>query len=492
MKTTNIKFIVPLIAITLTSCINTKGETVAGYIKVDDVTMVSSDFNNAYAPSKGDVKMLVVPISFVDDAKDGDQTKYQDWTDAKITSMNEFYFGETNSLTSYYKTASLDQLHVSGKVTAIYENSTIKASRILSSMYYLFNLIEEAVSWIQDNDETINWSEYDLNQDGCIDNIHLITNYVSTDWGNSLWPHMSSAHRAGTLERPGVNVYSISSTGFVVNPITAIHEQGHIFGLDDYYDYTDQDQGIDYIGGLDMQSHNVFDWNSFSKLCMGWVKPYVVNGEAKKTTITIKAASLNGDCILVPADYSTWNGSAFDEYFLIELFAPYGNNKKDWKKYIGSLGFSPGLRVYHVDARMFGSNEFDPYTGRIKVSNLKTQQINSLEEIANWDNNSKGANNSVNYLSYGKGIQNLKDKPQLSIVQRGGTFTFAQPNGRHSLSAGDLFRQDHEFTFSKYSCFLNKQGKPQSLTNKGEEFPYTFVVDYMDKETATITFTKVK
>ena len=162
-------------------------------------------------------------------------------------------------------------------------------------MYYLFNLIEEAVSWIQDNDETINWSEYDLNQDGCIDNIHLITNYVSTDWGNSLWPHMSSAHRAGTLERPGVNVYSISSTGFVVNPITAIHEQGHIFGLDDYYDYTDQEQGIDYIGGLDMQSHNVFDWNSFSKLCMGWVKPYVVNGEAKKTKITIKAASLNGD-----------------------------------------------------------------------------------------------------------------------------------------------------------------------------------------------------
>ena len=39
---------------------------------------------------------------------------------------------------------------------------------------------------------------------------------------------------------------------------------------------------------------------------------------------------------------------------------------------------------------------------------------------------------------------------------------------------------------------LNKNIEVQELTNEGEGFPYTFTVDYVDEDDATITFNKVK
>ena len=502
MKTKVLKFIIPVATLAITSCVEgtKKPNTKTGFVKADEVTMVSSDFNNAYAPSKGDVKLLVVPISFVGDAKDQPSDKYVDWTDSLKNDVQNIYFGQSDSLYAYYSAASFNQLHISGMVAPTYENSTITTSSIRNdnSCETLFQLIEDAVSWLEDTQTSINWSEYDLNQDGCIDNIHLITDFYEEDWGTTLWPHMWQTNIIGTVERPSANVYSISGTGFMSNAVTAIHEQGHIFGLQDYYDYTPKSE-IDYVGGFDMQSQNCFDWNSFSKLSMGWVKPYVINGEADVTTVNIKAASINGDCILIPADYSSWNGSAFDEYFLLELFAPFGNNKKDWQKYQSSLGYKPGIRLYHVDARMYGSNSLEPYAkedgtydNKLKVEDLETQQIKSKEDIAKWNKRAFGANNSSNWIEGNEGIAQLADKPMLTLVQKGKEFTFASKNGRHTLSANDLFKPSDTFSFEDYSIFLNKEAEVQELTNKGEDFPYTFTVDYVDEDEATITFNKVK
>ncbi len=497
MKTNYIKFIFPIAAIALTSCVggNKKPNTKNGFVKLEQTSIVCSDVDPMYAPSKGDVKLLVIPIAFTGTAKDGSSERYIDWTEQKLSDVNGYYFGNSDSLSSYYSAASFNELRITGMVSPVYENATISASDIMEdrSMNQLFNLIEDAVDWLQDNNASINWSEYDNNQDGCIDNIHLVTNYNSNEWNTPLWPHMYHTNRTGTLERPTANVYSISGTGSVQDSITAIHEQGHIFGLQDYYDYTSQaagkTDGVDYIGGLDMQSNNHFDWNSFSKLCMGWVKPYVINGKADVTTVNIKAASINGDCILIPANYDTWNGSAFDEYFLLELFAPFGNNKKDWEKWKGNLGSKPGIRLYHVDARLFGSNS---NYGKIIVEDMETQLIKTKEDIANWDYCSLGTNNSQDYFDTNGGIEQLSDHMLLSLVQKGGRFTFAQEGGRHKLNSGDLFKVGDTFRFEDYSHFLNKSIEEQSAMNKGEEFPYTFVIDYIDEDDATITFTKVK
>ncbi len=502
MKNSAFKLLFPIFILVLTAChtgnsSSNDPEQQYGYIKADKMSFVSSDLKSSYAPSKGSVKLLVIPISFKGDTKEGHEDEIQEWSSSKIVDVNQYYFGDSNSLSTYYLNASLNKLQITGKVASIYENTTISVQSILddNTMGTLFDLIEDAINYVHDTDADIDWSKYDLNQDGCIDNIHLITDYVSSEWNTNLWPHMYWTGRKGTIERPLANVYSISGTGFVNNPITAIHEQGHIFGLEDYYDYSNDGKSpIDYIGQLDMQSHNVFDWNSFSKLSMGWVNPYVINGEADKVTLKLKAASLNGDCLIIPADFSTWNGSAFDEYFLLELFAPYGNNKKDWNAHRSSLGNTPGVRLYHVDARVYGSDETMVGNNDILVvDDLETHEINCVEDIAKWTYITKGANNSSNWMDYEGGIEQLKDHPLLSIVQRGKVFTFAgNKSSRHELNASDLFKAGHKFTFDDYSHFLNKNAVKQEFMDNDEVFPYEISIDSIEEDSCMVTVTKVK
>lgn len=505
MKTSFAKVLLPLCALCITGCFshgNTTSSNTetppkpAGYVKVDKMSMVSSDLKSSYAPSMGDVKMLVIPISFAGDTADGYEDSMYRWSTSMLNNVNKYYFGEDDSLMTYYLTASLNQVRFSGKVTSVYQNTTISIKEILEdgSLNKLYDMIEDAINYVHDNDPTIDWSEYDLNQDGCIDNIHLATDYVSREWASNLWPHMFWTNRKGTIERPLANVYSITSSGYLRDPITAIHEQGHIFGLEDYYDYTENSE-IDYIGQLDMQSYNVFDWNSFSKLSMGWVKPYVITGEADKVTLKLKAASINGDCLLIPADYSTWNGSAFDEYFLLELFAPYGNNKKDWNTYRSSLGTTPGVRLYHVDARVYASDKVVPWNPELLiVDDLEAQEINCKEDVAKWDYVTKGANNCSDWRAYEGGIEQLANYPLLSLIQRNGNATFGKNDSsvRHRLSSADLFKPGFNFTFDKYSKFLNKELVEQETMNNGEEFPYEISIDSINEDSCVVTVTKVK
>lgn len=480
-------------AITVSGCSKNKGP---GYHKVESMSFISSDLKNSYAPSSGNVKMLVIPITFAGSTTTG-YTKYiSSWTDNKLSAVNDYYFGSETSLASYYKTASFNKINITGFVSEPYQNTTITIKQILSQTgddyTYLWDMMDDALNYVYNTYTDINWSEYDLNQDGCIDNIHLITNYTSTVWNEALWPHMFYTHRKGTLEKPMIDVYSVSGIGFVNDSITAIHEQGHIFGLEDYYDYT-SNSNRDYIGGADMQSNNVFDWNSFSKLSMGWVNPYVVDGTNKNFEITMSAASLNGDCLIIPADYSTWNGSAHDEYFLVELFSPFGNNQKDWTGSWKTVLGEYGVRLYHVDARAFGSNKTNENNKEVLiVDDMDSQEIKTKEDIAKYEDVTHGANNCYDYMAYEGGIEQCKDYKLLSIIQKGGTDTFGNNDGRHYLSKKDLFIEGDKFTFSKYAKFLSKTGKEVKTMDNGEEFHWEITFTKMSKESVTMRIKYVK
>ena len=507
MKKIYLPFIVGISALTLTACawlLNPYGtqteenipepEIVENVLPKQEMSLVCSDLNENIAPSKGNVKMLVVPISFAGSTANGYEEDIIPWTTTRLNNVNSYYFGSNDSLAKYYQNASFGKANVSGMVSEVYQNTTLSISQIMSGNYYnLFTLIRNATEWVMDTREEIDWSEYDLNDDGCIDNIHLITDYHCQEWNAPLWPHMFNTGMVGTLERPLPNVYSISGTYFVNDAITAIHEQGHIFGLQDYYDYSNNgNSSIDYIGYLDMQSHNVFDWNSYSKLSMGWVQPYVMTNDFDEVKVTLEAASLSGDCLLIPANSNTWNGSAFDEYFLLELFAPYGNNEKDWNTFKNSLGDKPGIRLYHVDSRVYGgysSNTHD--SSFIQKTDFNDQQINSKEDVALYPYNSLGCNNSSDYTAYPNGIEALKEHELLSIVQKGGSFTFATVTGRHQLNKTDLFTYGDTFTFEKYSKFCNKKANKQTLTNKGEVFPYEITIEGLNNQFVTLTVKRV-
>ena len=457
-------------------------ETGSGYYRLNanDFALTSSDLNNAYAPAKGDVKMLVIPIKLSGNWTDT-------WTTEKVNNLNDYYFGsDPLSLKSYYETASFGQMTVSGMVSEVYTETSesLTTDLIMENDSRRLTLIANAITYIENHHPEIDFSDYDLNDDRCLDNVHLITNFNTSTyysqehvspWGKPLWPHMSqTGNTSGTLSKPAANVYSLSAIDHVTDAITAIHEQGHIFGLNDYYDYGYT--GVDYVGSADMQSSNIFDWNSYSKLTVGWVSPYVVSDECE---ITIGSASKTGDCLIIPANNSTFNQSAFDEYFLIELFTQDGNNAKftdDYKSYSDFTG-KYGVRMYHVDSRVFTWNGYG-----FTESTDKTKQL-----YLPTDNDCYGYEDRLSYYD------SYADYKLLTLLQRGETDTFGQEGSgyRHYLTYADLFKQGDVFNFGDYSHFLSKQHLSKSKMDNGETFPYRITFTAMSNDSVTINIERI-
>jgi hypothetical protein len=57
--------------------------------------------------------------------------------------------------------------------------------------------------------------------------------------------------------------------------------------------------GYDAVGKVDMMSNNINDHNPYTKLIYGWVKPYIVYGNA---TITIKSCQWPNTMIIYGYD----------------------------------------------------------------------------------------------------------------------------------------------------------------------------------------------
>ena len=466
------------------------------YYKLDssNLTFVAKDLDKSNAPALGEVKVLVIPVIL--------QGEYVDsWTKTKLSSLESLYFGTKKgqvSFKSYFETASFGKMNVSGFISEPYEETDpeltdidIQNSEWNEKLHMMF---ANAITDFKEKNPDVDLDEYDLDDDGYIDNAHFITNFNTktyqsktgiNPWSTPLWPHRSSTlFEAGSKESPNINTYSLNSIDKATDPVASIHEQGHVFGLEDYYDYS---YLVDYVGGADMQSNNIFDWNSFSKLSVGWVSPYVVTGP---TEITISAASLNGDCIIVPADPNTFNNSAYDEYFLIELFSEYGNNANN--HYANGSNQGPswdqwetahnvqlgeyGVRFYHVDATM----QWWDSTNHVYHEATENDKDKWLFVPTNND-----------YYG-GEQIDDpeaarFADFKYLSIIQASGTNTFGDPySAAHYLSKEDLFHQGDVFTFNKYKHFLSKCGRTVTTMDNGESFPYKITFTSMSSSRTTV------
>ncbi len=422
------------------------------------VDYTSIDYNKkGFAPALGNQKVLMIPIQL-----SGEGT----FTSSELDNIENYTFGTKNntpdswnSLKTYYETASFNRINITGEVAPVYQSANSR-DYVNSSYYNLVKLMQDALEWVGENGVTLD--DYDIDDNGYIDSVHFITKTYSDVWGEVLWPHKSELpYAAGTKANPEIRVYTATTFDHFTDARTIIHEQGHVFGLADYYDYSGT--GIDYVKSADMQSGNYFDWNSFSKLTTGWVDPYVINGKLNSTTVTINAAASSGDSLIIPA--STWNGSAFDEYILVELFSPKGNNEDDWNVWsynFGGLG-SYGVRLYHVDARLYSTSN--------------SYVINDPDASQDYGTVNYANNNSYDGNDYG-GYYLEDDFALLELISKNKRSTT-----QRYLNSGDLFVEGDTFSFSKYSNYFTKT----TTMNNGEAFPYELSFSNMSADSVTVT-----
>ena len=426
----------------------------------DDATTMHDLVPYSYPEAVGDLNVLVVPIAWQDEADNATEDMYNDIrsqigrvfdADGNVTDYSSEISGDKFSLSDYFDIASYGQLSINSFMTdwylAPYDFSDISNQRVRRDFQ------QEVMDWFYDCYGDMDMSQFDKNADGYIDatifvNIGDMSNsngftimsfegayYADNSYGNEY---------AGELDRPAVNSMVTINIG-LMDDMTLIHEFSHLLGLIDYYDVTHS--GINAVGGYDMQSDNVGDWNLYSKYAVGWIEPEIVTDldKGESVEITIGSFAGTGDAIIIPAAGCEMT-PPFCEYIAIDLFTDTGVNVYDAADY--GLSNMAGVRIYHVDARM----ESHVYT---------STEVPSMEPC------------TVGTIHFGNdyketGFYNLE------LIQAGGVNTFTDLDSDELypfISKDDFFEVGDVFTLEKYSDFFY-----DGVLDDGKDFGYKIEV----------------
>lgn len=299
---------------------------------------------------------------------------------------------------------------------------------------------------------------FDADNDGFIDLMWVVYAYPYKDtafW----WAYVTYTGNAASISSPTVQTLGFASTTFMTQNFngydshTFIHETGHTFGLDDYYDYSNTWAPM---AGVDYMDHNLGDHNSYSKFSLGWVSPYVIKeedleGEKNTAIITLNAATTSGDClVLASPDY---NGTAFDEMFMVELVGPTGLAEQDYKNgYENTSGFTqPGIRILHADGRVY-ANDHDTYLQDVDEIGQKGRDV----RLGNTYGGRSGVKVDSDFWTLSDAKSTKRYYSELSIME--------STVGETNWTMSNTYNATNDSLFHKNARFYLGENSPWSKT----------------------------
>lgn len=493
-----------------------------GLTTISSLKNVASSRDGKYVfSSKGDLKLLVVPVRF----KGAEQT---DGDDKKIL-INNAFFGKPEktsyeSVASYYNKSSYGKVKITGEVTNWFETSytiedAIKEAKTDGAGENISRNIAAEVAKFLHEESGINLDTYDVDGDHYVDGVYLVYDYPQDDGASRsplLWAYFDKVNKSHNINgdiyndiQPYLSSYSWSSFYFtgknslknhVVDANTYIHEVGHLFGLEDYYNtngksyssggnYDKSHSGVfQPTGFMDMMDYNLGDHCSFSKYLLDWVNPMVLKGPGE---ITLHSFTETGDFILIPALNNEreieWNGTPFDEYLLIEYFTPTGlNDSFDFPSYsyfdgnnnqsIYTYPTRHGVRVYHIDARLAY------YQSRTLKSD--NRWIDD-PQLTSWINNHSGR--YVDFLNTNATLGTVDSRQPVLVNLLEAN---EKNNFYNGVAASDqtLFGLKSTFGVDSYKSFVfNKT----SQSGRNMYLPYSFEITKLSSEEVTLKFSEI-
>lgn len=222
-------------------------------------------------------------------------------------------------------------------------------------------------------DPLVDFSQYDHNQDGYIDNIYFFyagKGEADSGDGNAIWPHSAyysdMAKDAGlsetSLKLDGIEVgnYTCSNeiNGTLITPQPAgigtfVHEFGHVLGLADHYDVNN---GMTTFapGSFDTMAQASYNNNgntpaafsAYERACLGWLDLTVLKNGVDSLNVLPDLNDSN-KAYVVPV-----GGTNDEEYFIME-----NRQKKGWDAFIPGHG----MLLWHIDydAKAWEKNELN-------------------------------------------------------------------------------------------------------------------------------------
>lgn len=306
-------------------------------------------------PTYGNQKSLVILVEFTD-------VKFSSIPDAYDyynRMLNEEGFswnnGADGSARDFFVSSSCGkftpEFKVVGPVTLPHDSEYYGAD----GEYLDENVVNMILDAAQSADSLVDFSEYDADGDGCVDNIYIFyAGYGQADSGkqNAIWPHSGYIEDWGaelTLDGVKLNRYACSNEirfdtvpNFLPVGIgTFVHEFSHVLGLADHYDATMKSGRLavskwDTMGtGAYLNNQNTPPlYSAFEKAELGWLDYTTLNG---LTPGWLSLPPLDAGNMAYRIDV---DGTGCREYFILE----YRRNE-GWDKYLPGSG----MLVWHVD-----------------------------------------------------------------------------------------------------------------------------------------------
>lgn len=311
-----------------------------------------------------------------------------------------------------------------------------------------FEMVIEACNQL---DPQIDFSQYDTDGDGWVDNIYIFyAGYGQADGGsaNTIWPHSSSLTLKGqTLRLDGkmIGQYGCSNelvggTGRTLTGIgTFCHEFMHILGFPDLYStatnsdesFTPNEWSIMDHGSYNNNGRTPPYLTAYERAFMGWMAPTRISGDA---ALRIPEVSEN-------IAYRI-NTTSANEYYLLE-----NRQKSGWDAYLPGHG----MLVWHIDynksawdANTVNNNPNHQYVDIVEADNTQTESSRSGDTFPGTAGiTTLGDNTTPSLLSWandptGITLTNITESAGviMSSVNGGGTLP-AKPAVPYASEIGD-------------------------------------------------------
>ena len=145
-------------------------------------------------------------------------------------------------------------------------------------------------------------------------------------------------------------------------------------------DYYDTTYETDPMNGLDIMDAMMGDHNAYTKFNLGWITTSRLVVTKSTVTLTLEAFSLHGDTIILATNWDDELG-VYQEYFVIMYYTDTGLNADD-----AGYFTRDGVVVYHINASLYkeiydGKTYYDVYNNNTSPSDSSGTENNLIEYV---------------------------------------------------------------------------------------------------------------
>lgn len=326
-------------------------------------------------PTKGSPHILCILVEFQDVKFTVDNPK--EVFKNQLTQKGFDRDGATGSILDYFTASSngqfTPQIDLYGPVT-LNNNMKYYGGNDAMSKNDL-NPEEMVIEACEKLDDEIDFTLYDNDNDGIIDNVYIFyAGYGEADGGSesSVWPHSWDITEAVPgqdffFDGKRLNHYACNNelrdgNGSLLSGIGVFcHEFSHVLGLPDLY-------STNYSGAFTPGTWSLMDQGSYNnnartpplhtayeRYCFGWLEPKELKDACNVMMRSISDVGYYDDAYIIKTNKPT-------EYFILE-----NRQQKGWDKYIKGHG----MLIWHID--------FVPEMWEMNICNVQKQHIDIIE-----------------------------------------------------------------------------------------------------------------